>query len=583
MLLILNVSNLEMKLGELLHDEMFGLFEAMSAIEMMDPKMDAGMVCNKTGKKMLNLDQAIKCGKIKINNLTYEEQIGIIDDTIGCLVTWLEGHSLAQTVFINLYLHNPNLIEDKCIKAFSVVILKLIDVIKEFVSKASVFEEEDFQPIVYGYNLASEISDSKACSMIREAEDETLKKMKSVLKNVNTTLNTIVNSDHSINEKNEKSNEIDDQEKNEKSNEINDQEKSEKSNEINDQEKNEHELISALYARLKFIRLFFQSMILLKKESICKFQQGKKGLINENFIKDVNKLLQQCDEPLGNWDKTIDLGIQPDASNTTGHRADYPTIMGFEPLINQRLLPPTFPRYTRMKSRKEAVLYLRFLLARLRNACKIYDCHSYHSALEFFNHFSKTTPSCVLSRSILQVLYLPNGCSVYGVIPITDLIRESIKLFIKPPSLCVKSAILSTNSQAKDLIDIFMLHCSRPMANLTQICGHNRARQREKLAQILDELAALQEESEKIDSFLTGFTQKSEPSCSHIGFFSTWILYHILRVMIHYLLSGFELELYATHEYPYIFWYLYEFLFGWMVSTLNRASNLIMEQDNLSG
>ena len=36
----------ELVLGELLHDGNFGLFEAMSAIEMMDPKMDAGMLCN---------------------------------------------------------------------------------------------------------------------------------------------------------------------------------------------------------------------------------------------------------------------------------------------------------------------------------------------------------------------------------------------------------------------------------------------------------------------------------------------------------------------------------------------------------
>jgi len=34
---------LELSLGELVHDEVFGLFEAMSAIEMMDPKMDVGM------------------------------------------------------------------------------------------------------------------------------------------------------------------------------------------------------------------------------------------------------------------------------------------------------------------------------------------------------------------------------------------------------------------------------------------------------------------------------------------------------------------------------------------------------------
>ena len=41
----------------------FGLFEAMSAIEMMDPKMDAGMLCNKA-KKVLQFEPAVKASKI---------------------------------------------------------------------------------------------------------------------------------------------------------------------------------------------------------------------------------------------------------------------------------------------------------------------------------------------------------------------------------------------------------------------------------------------------------------------------------------------------------------------------------------
>ena len=32
----------------------------MSAIEMMDPKMDAGMMCNQTKRKVLNLQQSIE-------------------------------------------------------------------------------------------------------------------------------------------------------------------------------------------------------------------------------------------------------------------------------------------------------------------------------------------------------------------------------------------------------------------------------------------------------------------------------------------------------------------------------------------
>lgn len=51
--------NADLCLGELLHDNMFGLFEAMSAIEMMDPKMDAGMICNRGAKKAKSFDQSV--------------------------------------------------------------------------------------------------------------------------------------------------------------------------------------------------------------------------------------------------------------------------------------------------------------------------------------------------------------------------------------------------------------------------------------------------------------------------------------------------------------------------------------------
>ena len=32
----------------------------MSAIEMMDPKMDAGMMCNQIKRKVLNFEQAVE-------------------------------------------------------------------------------------------------------------------------------------------------------------------------------------------------------------------------------------------------------------------------------------------------------------------------------------------------------------------------------------------------------------------------------------------------------------------------------------------------------------------------------------------
>jgi hypothetical protein len=32
------------------------------------------------------------------------------------------------------------------------------------------------------------------------------------------------------------------------------------------------------------------------------------------------------------------------------------------------------------------------------------------------------------------------------------------------------------------------------------------------------------------------------------------LLYHVLKLMIRYILSGFELELFSIHEYPYLYW-----------------------------
>lgn len=45
------------------HQKLFGLFEAMSAIEMMDPKMDAGMGCNKNPAGPLTFDIALRVSR----------------------------------------------------------------------------------------------------------------------------------------------------------------------------------------------------------------------------------------------------------------------------------------------------------------------------------------------------------------------------------------------------------------------------------------------------------------------------------------------------------------------------------------
>merc|ERR1712007_233748 len=66
-------------------------------------------------------------------------------------------------------------------------------------------------------------------------------------------------------------------------------------------------------------------------------------------------------------------------------------------------------------------------------------------------------------------------------------------------------------------------------------------------------------------------------SNKNMYYFSTWLLYHVLNVMIRYILSGFELELFSVHEYLYMYWYLYEQLYPWLAKCINRANGCILE------
>ncbi|KAK2171644.1 hypothetical protein NP493_1045g00034 [Ridgeia piscesae] len=511
----------DLKLGELMHDANFGLFEAMSAIEMMDPKMDAGMMCNQRHSRVTSLQQGIEMGLVKVKGLTGQEMTGIIDDTLACLVTWLEGHSLAQTVFTNLYLHDPSLLEDCHIKAYSLCMLKIVESVRDIVNRAAVFEEEDFQPMMYGFKTVPELTSTRVCGMMKEVEDE----LNRVIKNTRSTSGQEDNADR----------------------------------------QDMHKMALAEYSRIKFSRLFLVTL-----QAFCR----------EKFVvADVQKYLGQLSELLPTMRETISLGTQPELTEESN--CDYPTIMGFEPLLNQRLLPPTFPRYTKIRGRDDTLAYLEGLVSRLQTVCAVTELSGLHATLDFFLEFSKSSP-CVLSRSLLQLVYLPQNRRVFGSPMIqVDVLKDTLRSFISPPALMAKSAI-GNNPQAKEYVDAFLAHAVRPITAIFQITGHNRARQRDKWGHLLEELATLQDEADKVDAFLHTLLVKVEPNREHLACFGTWVLYHTLRVMVHYTLAGFELELYAVHEYHYVFWYLYECLYSWLISALSRADSFMLEQDAIT-
>jgi len=442
-------------------------------------------------------------------------------------VTWLEGHSLAQTVLTNLYLHQVDKVQCVLVKAVCVAVLKLVELVKDIIGKAGVYEEEDFQPLTYGFRLCQDITEQRCLAGLREAEEL-------LGRDVRRT-------------------------------------KAREGVDRTEEEKREHGEFLALQSRVKFLRLLYCGL-----SALYRGDAGEGG-----------RVIGSCSEVLSGI--SVCVG---ECWLLEGGR-----VKGFEPLANQRLLPPTFPRYTEIVSREEAIRYMVELVSRLNTVTTVTTIPSFHTMLDFFQSFSATSP-CVLSRSVLQLLYTPlhspptrqPAVSPPAGPPLPpgfpELLRDSCKNFMLPP--CLLPAPRSSPGiplsplhtlQVKLCLDTFFSQCCRPFGLLLQATGHNRARQRDKISQLLEEFSTVQEEADRLDNMLNTLSMSGDGASGkpHSLYLGTWLLYHVLKLMVRYTLSGFELDLYSAHEWAMVWWYLYELLYPWLINCLHRADTVLSE------
>ncbi|XP_065061823.1 N-alpha-acetyltransferase 35, NatC auxiliary subunit-like [Rhopilema esculentum] len=499
-----------LKVDELVHDDMFGLFEAMSAIEIMDPKMDAGMVCKNTPRNIMQFKDAVSCGNLKVSGFQPNELLGIIDELLACFVTWLDGHSLIQTVFICLYTHDTNLIEDPVLRAICISVLKMVDVVRNIVGRAKVYEEEDFQTLSYGFKLGLDVTELRISGMLREAEEEISRQIKAQLIDMKPE-------DKSV------------------------------------------DALKGIKLRLKIWRAFYCALITFEKPDVAEVNKAKE------WLGSALKLIPEAIE-------SLHLGLQLEKREGSSSET---SMLGFDSLVNHRLLPPSFPREINVVGRKQAYDYAKELIHSLLHVANILGRTNYHSVLEFVSDFSRQSP-CVLSRSVLQLLVYHNG-RVFGKLQMSEMLRDTIKNFNCSPVLADMSP-LNSSQEAKDIATMFVGKASMVMLSLLHGHGHNRARQRERLADTLEELGNLQEEADKADSALNQILLGIDNKRQHLACFGSWVLYHTLKVMIEYILLGFELELFNPHEFHYVYWYL-DFLAGWGINCLSRAEKLVVAQE----
>ncbi len=103
----------ELKMGDMIHSsQSFQLYDVMSAIEIMDPKMDMSMtnIDGVESKRIPNVEERILDSSSHLHALTQANispslLLSIMDLLYCAEVSWYSGHSLPQTVYSCLLFH----------------------------------------------------------------------------------------------------------------------------------------------------------------------------------------------------------------------------------------------------------------------------------------------------------------------------------------------------------------------------------------------------------------------------------------------------------------------------------------------
>ncbi|EJD06227.1 uncharacterized protein FOMMEDRAFT_166473 [Fomitiporia mediterranea MF3/22] len=173
----------EMGIDELLMVDGFTLYEAMSAVEIGDPRMDSGAPLS-SGEQQPNFDP--------LTPLLPEEVCWILDRAMACEMHWHAGNALAQTVYTCLYMHhlstiNHDVIHPRALAAFtdkrlpvqliSLVIragmigmVKCCDLAYRELIKGNVHDCEDWQGEKSDTSLLESMTPQRVIGLLEEAE-----------------------------------------------------------------------------------------------------------------------------------------------------------------------------------------------------------------------------------------------------------------------------------------------------------------------------------------------------------------------------------------------------------------------------
>lgn len=491
--------------GELIHGDNFNLFAAMSALEIMDPKMDSGIVCT-----YYSIDEAIENGAAPIpisldSTIDVRCTIDIMDHLLACEAAWHKGHSLAQTVFSCIYLLRlDRTAPHALLHSYCRIIRATCKAVVSVVSDARTHEEEDLFTLTYGLPLNGDGDDK--CLSILNAVEETISRQLRACK--------ATSSKRRLPEDLEP---------------------------LQSNPNLEEGFCKALLCRLRFRKHFFHVLSCMKRPQGRGLESARKHIAS--CLTELESILKSADFLRSCFDESCEGDID-DKTTASGFEP-----IGFDAMLNSRLSAPTPPRAIKILSWKKAVEYFVKLLHDLDVICSYSLDPHLESLLRFVVQFQKSQPDLV-ARSHLQLLLVQDG-KLYGRDPFFAVINKAAAL----PEATKNHDIQKNES----FLQLGML-----VMNLLKILCTNAAWQRRKLGKFLQDWRVIYVQLELAFRNEYGEVSSSsndENKCMKIfQHILLWVEEQTYWIAFRFLILGFELELYSTGEYCMVYWYLYAVL-----------------------
>ncbi|KAJ3227385.1 N-alpha-acetyltransferase 35 NatC auxiliary subunit [Chytriomyces hyalinus] len=516
----------QMEPSQMIKLDTFTLWDAMAALQIMEPRMDNGMRSLPTGETKWTVSQAKS-----IPSFSVDEMIGISDGLVVKLLSWLSGSHLSQTLFSCVLLHDVHACKSNLLRAVLLAFLKIANKLKTLIERARIAEDDEFFGVLpFGLSLADEVADAEAVEGLQSIEDFVGNELKVI-----RTRSDASPQDDSAAPLFEKL--------------IFPESCAADSEKL--------ALIDALMARVRLLRSYLSALSYVTRRNLG---SAKKSL---------NQALAQ-----------IELGK---ASVGLGKEMR----VAFDVTVNRKLLHDSAPRaIAECPTHEAAYADLQTMITEMLEVVSLPSMgFGWDDTLTFVSQMGmrKVQPS-VIARTILY-LNLTHSGKLFGKTTYALALTQSIITAYPSCAFLFTSADCVVKKYLTEFTNLVAGGIDEPQRQqegsilervLLVVCGFNRALARRNLAKLGRELETIQAATEAIDGALHEYLVtkglfRGPPQVEEPYYLSSWIYelkFHILETYLH---MGFELNLFSEFEYPTVLWYM-DHVYEMHLGHLNRMS-----------